>query len=66
MPEIFTNILLVTILIVFVGIYVYVAIDLPRKNFGNAREKRTWLLLILLLAGIGSIFYLLYHHKRKK
>ncbi len=65
MPEVFVNIILVSIIIILVGIYVYVAIDLPRRHFLIPREKRNWMLLITLLPVIGAILYIISNSKKK-
>lgn len=47
------------------GLYIYVAIDIPRRKFSSEKEKRNWLLLIFFLPILGSIYYLMEKRKGK-
>ena len=55
---------LIFLLTIVIGLYIYVAIDIPKRKFKNEKERINWLLLIFLLPLLGSIYYLIKRNKK--
>jgi ABC-type multidrug transport system permease subunit len=45
--------------------WIYSLVDVIRSNFTNPRKKTMWLLLLIFLAPLGTIFYLIIGRSQK-
>jgi len=45
--------------------WIYSLVDVVRSDFTNPKNKTTWLLLLIFLAPLGTIFYLMIGRSQK-
>lgn len=65
MPGGFEWLLTMGIVFGFLGLFIYVLVDVIKSEFENSINKVIWLLLIIFMGPIGIILYLIIGKKQK-